>query len=130
MAWQDWKKMSDESLGAALQIMSDKPRSAANRFYFGSYQAVSALLLYSGEKPPDGREAWAHADTPGMIVNNLKGLIPKRGDREDMKDRLGLLYKARVSADYVTGDDLKTSINQIRKDATFLITVARGILPK
>ena len=55
MAWQDWKNMSDESLGAALQIMSNKPRSAANRFYFASYQVISALLLYSGEKPPVGR---------------------------------------------------------------------------
>lgn len=122
--------MSDESLGAALQIMSDKPRSAANRFYFASYQAISALLLYSDEKPPVGREAWSHADTPDMIVNNLKGLIPGRGDREDMKNRLGLLYKSRVSADYVTGDDLRTGINQVRKDATYVITVARDILPK
>ena len=65
-----------------------------------------------------------------MIVNNLKGLIPGRGDREDMKNRLGLLYKSRVSADYVTADDLRASMNQIRKDATYVITVARDILPK
>lgn len=121
--------MAQESLEAGGKIMDTSPRSSASRFYYASYQAMTALLRYKGDlTPSQDREAWNHEDTPNMVVAHLAHLIPQRGRREDLKNRLRLLYKIRISADYISADDVQTHLGKVRKDAEFLVKVAKGIV--
>lgn len=57
-AWQLWQEMARVSKEAAqLAETGGCLRPAASRYYYAAYQAVTALLLYQGLKPPEGREA-------------------------------------------------------------------------
>ena len=73
--WQLWQDMARESEQAArLAEDGGCPRSAASRYYYAAYQAVTALLLYRGLTPPEGREAWSHEDTPLSCRDQLRAL--------------------------------------------------------
>ncbi|MBC8143049.1 MAG: hypothetical protein H7Y38_16615 [Armatimonadetes bacterium] len=122
--------MATDSLVAANRLYAAQSRSSVSRYYYASYQGVSALLLYVGATPPEGREAWAHELTPDLLVEHLRTVIPRTGRRQDLANRLRRLYKVRVSADYISADDVEGSLESVRKDAHFLIKVMQDILPE
>jgi len=110
-------------------MAGDQPRSAVSRYYYASYQAMSALILYVGLTPPEGREAWGHEQTPILIKEHLRVVIPNTGRRQDLAGRLGKLYKLRVVADYISTENVAGSLEQVRKNAVFLLKVTQDILP-
>lgn len=67
-AWQAWLEMARESQEAAQQAEANGHfRSAASRYYYAAYQAVTALLLYRRVPTPEDRQAWSHDQTPDLI---------------------------------------------------------------
>ena len=121
--------MAGESFIVANRLVSDQPRSAVSRYYYASYQAMSALILYVGLTPPEGREAWGHEQTPILIKEHLRVVIPNTGRRQALAGRLSKLYKLRVVADYISTENVAGSLEQVRKNAAFLLKVTQDILP-
>ena len=118
--------MAQKSLVAAGKVREVDPRSSASRYYYAAYQAVSGLLLYTNPtlNPPANREAWNHAETPLLIVTHLAGVEPRLDKRQDMRRRLELLYKVRVSSDYISRDSVEGEMKDVAKHAGFLVKTA------
>ena len=101
-AWKLWLAMAREaSQTAQLAEAAGHLRSAASRYYYAAYQAVTALLLYQGLMPPVGAEAWSHTSTPALLNEGTASLIASRYRRNDLAARLGELYRLRLDADYI-----------------------------
>ncbi len=130
-AWQLWLAMARESEDAArLSEVHGHLRSAASRYYYSAYQIVTALLLYRGLTPPIGREAWNHDDTPLLIKDQLRPLIPSQGRRNDLAQRMVALYQLRVQADYQGQRRISAETSSAAgKDTRYLVSVCEGILP-
>lgn len=120
--------MAELSLKSGGELLSIDPRSSVSRYYYAAYQAVSCLLIYEGLNAPTDREAWSHADTPLLVVSRLSRVIPSLGRRFDIRYLLGLLYKVRLSADYISADDVEPKLGIVRKDAEFIVKLARGVV--
>lgn len=94
----DWVTISLDSIAAAKSLHADGHyRSCVSRSYFGAYAAV-ASALEGVIQYPDGREGPGHAALPSLIKSNLTGV--SSGARQSIKQDIGLLYKARLEADY------------------------------
>ena len=130
--YEKWLVMARASFATGdLANESGDNRSAASRYYYAAYQAVTALFLYRGLTPPVGREAWSHDETPDIIVNDLSPLIRSRDTRNNLRVRLTGLYDLRVTADYrarIAVDD--EELKEARKDAGFILDRVTQILPK
>ncbi len=128
-ACERWWTMAQEYLFASkLLIDGGQFRSSASRSYYAVYQASSAVLLYLGTTPPEDREAWSHEATPGLLRQRL-GPVLTRSQCFNMARRLGLLYKLRVDAYYISigRAESKTAAAAL-KDASFVAKVVREIL--
>jgi uncharacterized protein (UPF0332 family) len=129
--WQQWRDMAVESMQSA-EILEDSGywRSSTSRYYYATYQMMTALLLYCKLTPPEEREAWSHDDTPTILRQHLNPLIPSRDRRNDLANRLSELYKARIIADYLGTVALdEKRVNTARKDAGYMVKLAEKILP-
>ena len=104
-AWELWRTMAQEaSETAQMAEAAGHLRSAASRYYYAAYQAVTALLLYRGLITPVAREAWSHSQTPILLYEDTEALIVPRDRRRDLAIRLlTRLYELRVAADYTAG---------------------------
>ena len=131
-AWQLWLEMAREASEAAAEAeASGHMRSAASRYYYAAYQAVTALLHYRGVAVPEGRQAWSHDQTPGVITAQLTPVLKARDKREDLAQRLERLYKTRIIADYLATQPIRAGTLQlIRKDSNYILKVAEKILPE
>ena len=131
-AWQLWQEMARMSEEAArLAEAGGCLRPAASRYYYAAYQAVTALLLYQGLKPPEGREAWSHEDTPALLQDQLQTLIRSRDRRDDLAARLKELYRRRLTADYQgTRSVDATQVIKAGRDVRFILRVADEKLPR
>lgn len=129
--WQDWRALARDSETAARNAEAEGHlRSSVSRYYYAAYQAVSAVLLFRGITPPTGREAWSHAVTPQMIKDHLQRFLPSTTDTEKSANDLSTLYKLRVSADYVTSDQIGSQeIADARQYAEAVIQIAVDNLP-
>lgn len=128
--WQKWRKMAIGSQKAAQQLENEEYRSCASRIYYSAYQAMTAILLYSGCIPPVDREGWNHEITPDLIVDQCMPMIKSRESRKDMASRLKTLYKMRIVADYIGNDTIdEVSVKKAMRDGNFLVKVAIDILP-
>ena len=128
-AWERWWLMAQGSLIAA-QTLADiqESRSSASRAYYAAYQAVTAILHYSRLTPPDGREAWSHADTPELL-RNLQNTVIKQGPRRDISLRLEQSYRLRLDADYIAAAEIVPSRLKVTlKDASFIVKIANDVL--
>jgi uncharacterized protein (UPF0332 family) len=131
--WKLWLEMALESEAAARACdEAGHLRPAISRYYYAAYQAVTAVLRYRKQIPPPKREAWSHEETPQMLREHLKPVVPSRDTRNDLAHRLAMLYKARVTADYVSQEPMTTlALNEARRDAGHIIKSMRYIiLPK
>jgi uncharacterized protein (UPF0332 family) len=127
--WQAWYAMALESQRAALAAESAKCwRSSVSRYYYAAYQAVTAVLLYSGLIPPDLEEAWSHAATPDLLEEHFTPYVRSRDARKRLNQTLGELYKLRIIADYRGNAQLEKRIGGARKYANRLVNVAGDIL--
>ena len=83
-AWENWWRMAQGSLTAA-QVLEQQGeyRSGASRAYYAAYQAVTALLLYAKQTPPEGREAWSHEVTPDLVKNLPKAILTQTAFNDD-----------------------------------------------
>ncbi len=131
-AWELWRAMAREaSETAQMAEAAGHFRSAASRYYYAAYQAVTALLLYQGLMPPIGAEAWSHTSTPALLNENTASLIASRDRRTDLAARLGELYRLRLDADYVAVNRVSRSrLAAGRRDARFIIKIVTDILPE
>jgi uncharacterized protein (UPF0332 family) len=123
--------MAQDSLASA-QLLSrhGQIRASASRGYHASYQAVTALLLYQRQSPPDGREAWSHEATPELL-KRMSGTVLSLDARKDVALRLAAAYELRVVADYLSAVDLEEAkLKASLKDAGFIIKLVRSILPQ
>jgi uncharacterized protein (UPF0332 family) len=127
-----WIEKSKKAQLAALELVSVAIDSAASRFYYAAYQAVTALMHSRGHHPPqiDGvqREGWTHEDTPFMVENMLKPVLTQ-GQRRQVAGDLRKLYRFRIYADYagergITGAQLE----KIRMMSGRIVKVAQEIL--
>ncbi len=122
--WKRWRDMADESIKAARDLQESCPRSAVSRSYYGAYQAATAFLLYRKQVPPDTREAWSHIETPNMLAVHLVEVGVRRGVANNTTQKLKLLYKRRVDADYTSSFEItQTSAQDACKNAGYLINV-------
>lgn len=132
--WELWFAMARDSLVAAkLLEIEGNLRSAASRFYYAAYQAVTATLLYRGLNPPviDGepREAWSHADTPDIFVDQLIPIVRNRDRRNDVARRLRDLYRLRVDADYSAHTAIEAQlVATARRNAGFIVKIVEEML--
>lgn len=132
--WGRWLAMAHESRAAAVQSQeAGRPRSAASRFYYTAYQAASALLLYCRLTPPtisgQRRESWSHGEMPGLLHAVLQRFVPDRRRCGDVRAKLGGLYKVRVSADYISADDISpATLAAVRRDAGYILKLAQDII--
>lgn len=131
-AWQLWQEMAWESEKVAqLAEASGYFRSAASRYYYAAYQAITALLLYRGLTPPVDRQAWSHDQTPDLINEQLEPFLRSRDKRTDLARRLERLYKTRIIADYMADRPVRAdSLKIVRRDASYILKVAERILPE
>jgi hypothetical protein len=131
-AWRLWWKMACESEAAARQAEANGHlRSSASRYYYATYQAATALLLYRGMIPQVGREAWNHVDTPALLQDQLPLLIRSKFRRDDLAQRLVDLYRIRIVADYVGREIIgKSRIQRAGKDARYILQIAGALLPE
>ena len=131
-AWKLWLAMAREaSETAQMAEAAGHLRSAASRYYYATYQAVTALLLYQGLIPPSGVEAWSHFITPTLLNEETQSLIRPRGKRVDLATRLRELYKLRIIADYTASDRIGTNqIATARRDSGYILSVVNDILPE
>lgn len=123
--------MAQGSLVAAQSLERlGEVRSSASRAYYAAYQAATALLLYHGLTPPEGREAWSHETTP-ELVRQLPSKLLKTDAGRDFALRLAAVYELRLAADYVGNAEvdaakLRTSL----KNTRFISSVVQDILPQ
>lgn len=131
-AWQLWIVMAqDSSETARIAEAAGHLRSAASRYYYAAYQAVTALLHYRGVAVPENRQAWSHDQTPNLIVEQLAPLLKSRDRRRDLARRLERLHKTRIIADYLADIPLQAgSLESLRRDSNYVIKVAEKILPE
>lgn len=130
--------MAYESQAAAFaDETAGRLRSAASRFYYAAYQAVTALLHLVGRQPPlgdeegYGREAWSHRTTPDMILTDLNRYIRKKAERENLFRILRFLYKVRVISDYIGSQSIdRKSFNRLAKESRYVVTVVKIIIEK
>ena len=126
--WEAWLEMAEESLEAAGKLIDSAPRSSVSRYYYAAFQAVSAALIYQGLASPDNREAWTHEKTPALFIEHTKSLIADQSKRRDIAKKLFFLYKVRVSADYVSADDVQRRIKDIRKYSEYIVKVCQVLM--
>ena len=131
-AWKLWIAMARESSETAqMAEAAGHLRSAASRYYYAAYQAVTALLHYRGAAVPAGRQAWGHDQTPDLIVDQLAPLLKARDKRKDLARRLERLYKTRIIADYLADQPLRVGgLQAIRRESNYIVKVAEKILPE
>lgn len=129
--WQLWQDMAHESEQAArLAEDGGCPRSAASRYYYAAYQAATALLLYQGLIPPEGREGWTHLDTPTLLRDQVR-TIRSRDSRCDVAARRVDLYRLRLRADYQGDEPVQADqLPEAGRDARYVLKVANDVLPK
>ncbi len=131
-AWELWMAMARESSETAQGAEADRHlRSAASRYYYAAYQAVTALLHYRGATVPAGRQAWGHDQTPDLIVDQLAPLLKARDKRNNLARRLERLYKTRIIADYMADTPIRVEgLESVRRDSNYILKVAEKILPE
>ncbi len=129
-AWEKWWRMAQGSLTAAQFLETQKlPRSSASRAYYAAYQAATALLLYGGQMPPEGREAWSHEATPDLL-GNLSGALLSPSVQKDLGKRLADLYQIRLGADYRGDENIEDSVLRAAvRSASFIVRTIRNIVP-
>ncbi len=127
-AWERWYQMAQGSLAAAVLLKTQgEARSSASRAYYAAYQAVTAVLLYQGMMPPEGREAWSHEATPELFWK-LSGTVLTQDARRDASSRLEASYALRVHADYVSIAELtELALRGSIKDASFILKLAKRV---
>ena len=130
-AWEKWWQMAQDSLASAQLLQQHGHyRASASRSYYSAYQAVTAILLYQKQTPPDGREAWSHAATPEHMRNMSETALSHNAGKE-VALRLEASYELRIVADYIGAVDMEESkLKASLKDTGFIIKLAREILPK
>ena len=139
--WQYWILMAEESQLAAIQAHeAGYTRSASSRYYYSAYQAITALLHYTGQRPPEktadsedetGREGWSHQKTPDIIIENCGRLIRSKDERQRLASNLKELYKIRLEADYHGKEKIKiSSLVSVARKSKYLMKVVLGILPE
>ena len=127
--WKLWRDMARESIRAARMMEKEYPRSSISRYYYASFQIVTAVLLTRGDlTPPDGREAWNHENTPMMVHAHFGSYVKSRKQRNEMVSQLAHLYKMRVLADYVSQPLSGTASKLASKYSTFLARISESIL--
>lgn len=127
-AWERWWQMAQGSLAAAVLLKTQGEfRSSASRAYYAAYQAITAVLLYQGKTPPEGREAWSHEATPELLWK-LSGTVLKQEARRDVALRLQAAYALRVHADYVSMAEVtELVLRGSIKDASFILKLAKRV---
>ena len=133
--WKLWREMSRGSMRSAEMIARSTEekfiRSAISRYYYASYQAVTAMLLQSGTNTtPEGREAWSHKETPKLVRKYLRTLIGNRRNLNTVVSNLSYLYKQRIFADYDGRSLSVETLVEVAKEAAFIIKIAEGSLPQ
>jgi len=129
-AWQRWWQMAQGSFVAAQTLeRTGEARSSASRAYYAAYQAATALLLYAKQSPPEGREAWSHEATPGLLGSMPRTLLTPTRQR-DMGNRLSDLYDLRLIADYRGEEDVETAaLRAAIRSAAFILKTIGNVLP-
>ena len=131
-AWEQWRDMAAESEEAArLAEAGGCLRSAASRYYYSAYQAVTAMLVYRKVPTPEDRQAWSHDQTPDLIQEQLGPVLQSRDKRNDLTRRLQRLYKTRIVVDYMADRSVRTeNLKVVRRDASYILKVAERVLPE
>lgn len=127
-AWERWWAMAQGSLAAATLLRTQgEVRSSASRAYYAAYQAITAVLLYQGKTPPEGREAWSHEATPELFWK-LSGTVLTQDARRDASSWLEASYALRVRADYVSVAEVtELALRSSIKDASFILKLANKV---
>jgi uncharacterized protein (UPF0332 family) len=129
--WRLWLRMAMESQRAALASEAEGCcRSSVSRYYYAAFQAISAVLLYAGCVPPEGEEAWSHAQTPDMLRVHFEPYVRKRDVRKSLASDLSELYKLRIYADYRGRVVIDGRLAEARRCSNRLVKVASEILPQ
>ena len=131
-AWKLWMATARESSKAAqIAEAGGCSRSAASRYYYAAYQAVTAMLHYRRVAIPEDRQAWSHDQTPSLINEQLEPFLKSRDKRKDLAKRLERLYKTRIIADYMADKSIRAdSLRGVRRDSNYILKVAERILPE
>ena len=111
----------ESALAAEKAADAGLSRSAASRYYYAAYQAISAVLLYLRIMPPVDREAWSHESTPDLLIDHFAPVLKDKWRRRRMAERLRKLYKIRVDADYVSANEVGKHLQSVRQDAEFIL---------
>lgn len=100
-------KAQESLAGAASEFGNARYNNAANRAYYGAFQAAVAALDLAGVRPAGGTNDWGHAFVQarfaGLLVRQRK-LYPA-----ELRDTLQQLAALRVVGDY---RDTPVSANQ------------------
>lgn len=123
-----WEQMANDNLLAAkaLQKMGHH-RSAVTRAYFAAYSAVtSELALVKGVKFTFEINP-SHGELASLTLNHLPLKVFATHMRRNIKRSQGLLWKARVEADYVPHATIGPSETLIAmKEASFVFANTRA----
>ena len=116
---------AEESLaGAASEHINERYNNAANRLYYGCFQAAIAALMQAGVRPPDPRTGWGHDFVQAQFVHQLirrRKLYPA-----DQADVLMRLFALRRAADYRSDPVSETQTTRaLRRAQAFVATMQR-----
>ncbi len=129
--WELWYEMAQEAFTSGqLLLEQNKVRSSISRFYYATYQMVTAFLLSQNLPTPVDREAWSHTSTPELLQEQLKRIPSQRSVASRLRSILGLLYKMRVDADYHGNREIKPADALVAKKLSGrLCKVIETLLP-
>lgn len=94
----DWETIGRDSLAAAREAQSSRPRTAVSRSYYAVHAVLTSALAAAGYVPAANRQTPPHEAQPRLIGLHLAA----RGQRfvRELRAVVRRLHAARIEADY------------------------------
>ena len=121
--------MSEQCGNAARELEKRKNwRSATNRYYYAAFSAITAHLRKRTMEFPNGYEHPPHRQV-GRFIKRYLVELPK-ADRDELRDALARLYRAREDADYRHEISLAhDTVRQSRLDYDYVKSTIETLTP-
>ena len=102
----NWNAIGRDSLVAARELQSSRPRSAVSRSYYAAHAVLASALVVAGYVPAGNRQTPPHAAQAKLIGLHLA----TRGQWfvRELRTIVRRLYAARIDADY----DRRTTVDR------------------
>ncbi len=121
----EWMDVAEEAFKATMVLYKEQLwRSTATRAYYSAHAAAHALGMHGGATLPTGRNNWAHAQVPAVLLTTLQSSGEARHIAEHLKMALETCWNHRTTADY------RPSQQVLQRDAKECLDIALRMIGK